>query len=429
MSMKLKKDKIAVIGLGYVGLPLAILAKKKGYDVIGIDRAVRVVKHINNRKCPYKEEDVTNSLKKFPISATRNIGKIQGAATIVICVPTPVGKNHKPDLEPVVSSFTSIGRYLQKGQLVILESTVNPGVMRKVAIPVLEKVSELKAGIDFYVAHCPERIDPGSRKWNVENLPRVVGSLDSVGLKKAVKFYESILSAPVKAMQSIEEAEAVKILENCFRDVNIAFINEFARSFDKLGIDISHVIDGASGKPFSFLPHYPGCGVGGHCIPVDPYYMIEHAKDNGFDHKLLKLAREINNNMPRYTVDWTIRGLKRNNINIKNAKVAVLGLAYKKNLSDIRESPAFEIIRLLKKTGMSVKTYDPHVPTKSSVGSLKKALHNTKAIIIATDHDEFVAITPKTLLDNDTLVLIDGRNCLNKEKFIRAGIYYKGVGR
>lgn len=427
--MHLSKGEIAVIGLGYVGLPLAILARKKGYKVVGIDRNIKVIKDINNDKCPFGDKDVENNLKKFHIQATEDIQTIKGVNTIIVCVPTPVEKNGKPNLEPIVSSFTSIGRYLEMGQLVVLESTVNPGVTKDIIIPILEKVSGLVAGKDFYIAHCPERIDPGSRKWNVENLPRVVGSLEKVGLQKAATFYSSILKAPVKLMQSIEEAEAVKILENCFRDVNIALINEFARSFAILGIDIVHVIEGASGKPFSFLAHYPSCGVGGHCIPVDPYYMIEYAKSGGFDHKLLRLARKINNDMPEYTVDLAIQGLKHNKINIKNAGVTILGLSYKKNIADIRESPSFKIISLLKKKGIAVKSYDPYVLDKSSALSLEDALYRTNAVIIAVDHHEFISLNPKILLDNNIFIMIDGKNCLNKEKFTSAGIYYKGVGR
>ena len=423
------KDKIIVVGLGYVGLPLAILAKKNKYNVIGIDRNTDRIAAINNKISPFKDDFVSKEIKKFPIEATVNFSVIKDASTIIICVPTPVDDNHKPDLEPVTSSCTDIAKYLEKNQLVILESTVNPGITREVILPILEKGSGLIAGKDFYVAHCPERINPGSKKWNAENITRVIGGLEKVSLKKAVKFYSSILKAPVKIMHSIEETEAVKILENCFRDVNIALVNEFAMSFDKLGIDIIHVLEGASTKPFSFLIHYPGCGVGGHCISVDPYYMIEHAASHGFNHQLISLAREINNNMPKYTVELVIQGLQSRGIEVKRSTVVVLGIAYKKNIADFRESPSFKIIHLLENLGVNVKTYDPYILDKSSDYSLDHALNGVDAVILATNHNEFVSLRAKTLLEKGISIVIDGRNCLNKEEFLKAGIYYKGIGR
>jgi nucleotide sugar dehydrogenase len=361
--------------------------------------------------------------------ATTDYKVVKTATKIIICVPTPIDENHQPDLEPVISSCQNIAKFLKKGQLVVLESTVNPGTMRETVIPILEKASGMVAGKDFYVAYCPERINPGSESWNVENIPRVVGSLESIGLDKATKFYQSILLAPVQQMQSMEEAEAVKIVENCFRDINIAFVNEFAMSFAKLGIDVLHVLAGAATKPFAFFPHYPGCGVGGHCIPVDPYYMIEYAQKNGFSHKLLSQARETNNNMPSYTVNLAVAGLKNFEIDVVGSKIAVLGLAYKKNIDDCRESPSFEMIKLLKALGANVTIYDPHVQSRSTVHSLEAALEGSNAVIIATDHDEFTNLTPESLAHNQIQILIDGRNCMNKEAFVQSGIYYKGIGR
>jgi UDP-N-acetyl-D-glucosamine dehydrogenase len=293
--MTRNKKSVAVVGLGYVGLPLALLAARKGYTTYGIDIDQNKIDKLAKRIPPYKDADVQRELKKSTMIATRDISKVQEVSTVVICVPTPVFSNHMPNLEPVQKACEGIAPYLHKDQLVILESTVNPGVCESIVIPILEEISGLKAGEDFYVAHCPERINPGDKKWNVENIPRVVGSLEEKGLKLAKDFYESILVSKVKKMKSLKEAEAVKIVENSFRDINIAFVNELARSFAKLGIDVVNVIDGASTKPFAFMAHYPGCGVGGHCIPVDPYYLIQYAKQNGFQHKFLELARRINN--------------------------------------------------------------------------------------------------------------------------------------
>mgnify|MGYP001563776941 CR=1 FL=1 len=419
---------ITVIGLGYVGLPLALLASKRGYNVFGIDLNKEKIDLINKRISPIKDRKISQQLKELKITATSDFSCVKNASIIIICVPTPVYENHMPDLRPIEGACKSIVPFLKKGHLVVLESTVNPGVSEEVIIPILEKESGLKCGRDFYLAHCPERINPGDAKWDVENIPRVVGSYDKKGLKMAVDFYSSIISAPIKPMNSLKEAEAVKVVENSFRDINIAFVNELAMSFSCLGIDIVNVIEGASTKPFSFMAHFPGCGVGGHCIPVDPYYLIEYAKKNDFDHDFLSLARKINNYMPQFTVEQTIKALNESNIFINNAKVAVLGLSYKANIDDCRESPSFEIIKHLQKAGANVVSFDPFVLQKSTVKSLKEAVKGVKAVVIATAHKDFKKLTPKFFLENGVKVIVDGRNCLDKQKFIKAGIIYKGIG-
>lgn len=287
----------------------------------------------------------------------------------------------------------------------------------------------MRAGVDFHIAHCPERINPGDKKWSVENIPRVVGSFDEVGLQKAIEFYQSIISAEIKPMASLKEAEAVKIVENAFRDINIAFVNELAMSFSRLSIDVVNVINGAATKPFAFMAHYPGAGVGGHCIPVDPYYLIDYAKQNGFNHEFLSLARRINNGMPKFTVELAVKGLEGAGIKIKDAKVAVLGLAYKPEIGDCRESPSFEIIKELEEHGVGVVSYDPFVLDKSTVKTLDEAVKNADAVILATCHNVFKELEPDYFISNGVKVIVDGRNCLPKEKFIEAGIIYKGVGR
>jgi UDP-N-acetyl-D-glucosamine dehydrogenase len=414
-KQKYKNKSVAVIGLGYVGWPLAELASRKGYKVIGIDideSRVRAIKE-----------------KESEIEATADFSKVKEVETIIICVPTPVFENHLPDLGPIQAACSAIAPHLKPGQLVILESTVNPGVSEDVVAPILERLSHLKVGKDFHLAHCPERINPGDNRWNVENIPRVLGSVDKVGLEKALEFYQSILTAEIRLMATIKEAEAVKVVENAFRDVNIAFVNELAKSFSLLGIDVVHVIEGASTKPFSFLPHYPGCGVGGHCIPVDPYYLIEHAKKNGFEHDFLSLARRINNQMPTFLADLVATTLTDQEISISGSKIAVLGLAYKPNIGDTRESPSFEIIRRLKMYGAEVVTYDPYVLAMSDVESLEEALTGAEAVVVATAHDLFRQMTPDYLVSYGVKVLVDGRNCLPKESFIEKGLTYKGVGR
>lgn len=420
---------IAVVGLGYVGLPLAILASLKGYKVIGIDRDIKKIELLKERKSPFFDEEISAFLKKSDLETSVDFSKIKQADIVIICVPTPVYADHTPNLEPVESACGSIAGLIKKGQLIILESTVNPGVSESVVLPILEKGSGLKAGRDFYLAHCPERINPGDKKWTVKNIPRVVGGLEKNSLQKAVSFYESIISAPIKPMGSLKEAESVKVVENSFRDINIAFVNELARSFSRLGIDVVNVINGASTKPFAFMAHYPGCGVGGHCIPVDPYYLIEYAKKNGFNHDFLSLARKINNGMPKFAVELLAKGLNEKKIAVNGTKVAVLGLAYKPEIGDCRESPTFGIINCLKDYGAKVFVFDPFVLDKSTVKNLDQALTGAKAVIVATAHKEFKKITPEYLRKKGIKVIIDGRNCLDKEKFIKAGIIYKGIGR
>lgn len=422
-------DKIvAVIGLGYVGLPLALLAGKK-YKVIGIDTNKTKLELIKKKKSPFVDEKVQSDLNKSTIEVTDDFTRVSNADIVVICVPTPVYENYMPNLEPVEGACRNIAPYLKTGSLVILESTVNPGVSEGVVLPILEKVSGKKGGKDFYLAHCPERINPGDPKWNVENIPRVVGSLEEKGLKIAVEFYSSVLIGNIKPMGSLKEAEACKVVENSFRDINIAFVNELAKSFNRLGIDVKNVIDGAATKPFAFMAHYPSCGVGGHCIPVDPYYLIEYAKKNGFYHEFLSVARRINNSMPVFTVDMVVDGLNEVEKAIKNSKVVVLGLAYKANIGDDRESPSFDIVKELSRRGAKTESYDPYVLTKSTLHTLKEALDFADVIVIATNHKEFSEIKPEQLEKHNIRVVVDGKNCLDKKKFQSSKIVYRGIGR
>ncbi len=428
--MKQKKTTIAVIGLGYVGLPLAILADKKGYRVIGVDIDQSKVKLLNQHLSPFGDKKLSRKISKSAIKATTDFSKVKTASIIIICVPTPVYENQMPDFKPLENACKSIAPFIKKGQLIIIESTVNPGVSENFILPILEKKSNLKGGEDFFLAHCPERINPGDENWRVDNIPRVIGSLENKGLDLALKFYKSIISGKIKPMNNLKETEAVKIVENAFRDINIAFVNELAMSFSRLGIDVTNVISGAATKPFSFMAHFPGCGVGGHCIPIDPYYLIEYAKKSDFNHDFLLLARKINNQMPKFTVEKVLEGLNEKGIAINGTKIAVLGLAYKANVDDCRETPSIKIIKYLKEYGAKVVTFDPFVLQKSSAKSLKQVINNAKAIVIATNHDLFIKeITSDLLLENEVYIVIDGRNCLDKEKFLKAGIIYKGIGR
>jgi len=424
----MKKQTVAVIGLGYVGLPLAVRTQECGYNVIGIELDAKKVELINKQKSPIEEKYLYENLPKFPIKATSDTKEIKKADIILICVPTPVDKYYNPNLAPVKGACEMAASNLKKGALIVLESTVNPGVSEEVVRPIFEEHG-FKIGSDVFIAHCPERINPGDPKWNVTNIPRVVGAFTKKGLKKAIKFYESIIDGEIRSMKHIREAEACKVVENSFRDINIAFVNELAKSFDALDIDVKDVIDGASTKPFAFMPHYPSCGIGGHCIPVDPYYLIERAKRAGFDHKFLRTSRTINNSMPDYTVELLQDKLNLAKMPLNGTNVGILGIAYKANVDDDRESPYYEIVTALQKHGAKVHSFDPHIKEKSSVKTLTTLLKKSDAIILVTNHKEFDKLNGKLLKENNIKVIIDGKNVLDKKDIEKNKVIYKGIGR
>ena len=423
---------ITVVGLGYVGLPLACLCAGKGYNVFGFEIDRHKIDSVNNGLSPIEDEYLIDKLKnlKGKIKATSNPAEcIANSDIVIVCVPTPVDRKYIPDLTALMESTSAISKHIRKGALLVIESTIYPGTVEEIVVPILEKQKFNIQKNDIYVAHCPERIDPGNKKWIVETLPRVIGGVTKEATKKAAEFYRSVINAEILELSGVKAAEATKIMENTFRDINIAFVNEMAQSFDRAGIDILEVIKGASTKPFAFMPHYPGAGVGGHCISVDPYYLIEKAKQLGFNHRFLILAREINNHMPHYAVELLENELGKIKKVIKSAKVGVLGLAYKANVDDIRESPAHEVLNLLKTKGADVHVYDPHVKTGSNVIDLDELLNKSDYIILVTDHKEFREMDLEKLRKNKIRVFIDGRNCLDKEKIKSIGILYHGIGR
>ncbi|MFH1450623.1 MAG: nucleotide sugar dehydrogenase [archaeon] len=405
-------SKVCVLGLGYVGLPLASLCSRKGHEVFGVDTDSEKIEKINSINV-----ELSGKVSTSP-------DKIRGSEIIIICVPTPVNEDKTPDLKPLKSATKTISENLQEGQLVIVESTIFPGTTEEILKPILEE-SGLKAGTDFFLAHCPERIDPGNEKYNVENLPRVLGAFSKAGEEKARQFYESILDANVTVLSSLKAAEAVKVVENTFRDINIAYVNELAKSFDKAGIDLMEVIKGASTKPFGFMPHYPGCGVGGHCIPVDPYYLIDKARQNGFTHSFLSMARDINRSMPDYTVSL----LEEMIGSLESAKVGVLGISYKGNVDDVRGSPGLKIKKILESKGAKVGIYDPFVLAQSTAASVDQLLNESDYVILATPHDEFLTLGADQLKSKSIKAIIDGRNCLDKNSIQNSGVTYKGIGR
>lgn len=426
MNQKLKK--VAVIGLGYVGLPTYVALKKTGkYDVVGYTRTTKRVNQINKGNSPIEDSDVSAFLKNNKAKVTNDQKNFKNTDYFIICVPTPVKTDYMPDYEPVISASEMIAPFITKNTHFILESTVNPGTCEEIIKPVLEKISGLTAGIDFNIAHCPERVNPGDKKWNIYNISRNIGSINNKWNKKAANFYRSFLpGAKINEVSCLKVAEATKIVENAFRDINIAYVNELAKSFDVLGIDLIETLNAAANKPFAFMKHSPGCGVGGHCIAVDPYYLIRRASLEGFDHQFLKIAREVNNSMPEYTVERLILALNEIGLPLKGTPVTLLGLSYKPDIADLRESPALKIKQRLEELGAVLTAYDPYIHKNIT---LKKAISKSKAVVLATAHKQFIDQLPKLLPKTKIKVLIDARNSLPTDKIKKINIIYKGIGR
>ncbi len=459
------KKKIAVIGLGYVGLPLAALCAKSDYYVAGFDTNTKIIDLLKEGKSHIRDESVESLLqeahKSGNLNPTSSHEDIEQCSIYIICVPTPVDHNQEPDTTPLEAAIDIVGPYLENGDLVVIESTVFPGTCEQLLIPALENKSNMKAGIDFHVAHCPERVNPGDPFWTSENIPRVVGATSDVGVNAAAEFYASILGGKifdvrgirhglrlkfsedkgelkvsqvtlgsVTKMRSIRDAEAVKVMENTVRDVNIAFVNELAKISDVLGLDVVDIIDGMSTKPFGKGPFYPGIGVGGHCIAVDPEWLKAASKQAGYMPEIIDLARRTNNGMPEYTVSILQDLLNERGYPLKETPIAVLGVAYKKNVNDLRESPFYNIKKLLESKGASLRVFDSWVADSNTVDSVYAAINGAKAILIVTEHDDMIAELKKIDMDaSDIEVIIDGRNCLNIEMISSTNILYRGIGR
>jgi len=313
MNKSKKIKKVAVIGLGYVGLPATVaISKTNLYEVIGFDVDKNKINKIKSGINPVEDKDVSLYLRDNKLNVSSLEEKLADNDVFIICVPTPVDEDYEPNYSIVEKAVALVSKYVKKGNHIVLESTVNPGTCEERLIPIIEKISGLKVGKDINLAHCPERINPGDPRWTVYNINRNIGSINKKFNKEIADFYRSfVIDAKVNEVNCLKVAEATKIVENTFRDINIAYVNELAMSFDAMGIDLKETIEAASNKPFAFMPHWPGCGVGGHCIAVDPYYLIKRAALSGFDHRFLKIAREINNGMPQYTVDKLIKEMEK----------------------------------------------------------------------------------------------------------------------
>ena len=422
-KMNNRQGVVAVIGLGYVGLPLVMGYISAGYSVLGVDIDESKIRALLNRESyighiPAAKIDQIVSSGRF--EATIDFSRLQLADAILICVPTPLDHHREPDLSFVEATARSIAPHIRQGQLIVLESTTYPGTTREILQPILEQGSGLKAGEDFFVAYSPEREDPANSEFETSTIPKVVGAAGEDGLEMAANLYEPLVNEVVR-VSSPETAEAVKLTENIFRAVNIALVNELKLIYGEMDIDVWEVIDAAASKPFGFMPFYPGPGLGGHCIPVDPFYLTWKAREFGRHTRFIELAGEINQDMPKHVIYKLAEALsQRKKMALNGAQILVVGVAYKKNVDDIRESPSLDLMEMLEQQGADCKYFDPFVPTirptrkhpvLTGMKSIEWCAENLlafDAVLIATDHD---GIDWDLLVEHAPLI-VDTRNVL-----------------
>ncbi len=412
-------DKIAIIGLGYVGLPLAVEFAKAGFKVIGIDVNKKRVDAINSG-FSYIEDVLQDVLRSVVsdglLSTTTDYASVGDCKSIIICVPTPLKKTRDPDISYIIDASQSISNHIKRGTLIVLESTTYPGTTCEILLPIFEKRG-YRVGQDFFLAFSPERVDPGNRLYNIANTPKVVGGVTEESTKRAKELYSKIVNKVV-TVDSATTAEMVKLLENTFRIVNIGLINEIALLCDRMGIDVWEVIKGASSKPFGFMPFYPGPGIGGHCIPIDPLYLSWKAKDFNFTLRFIELADEINRRMPEHVVSLIIRALNSVKKSLKGSNVLLIGVAYKKDVSDIRESPALDVLDHLIRWEAEISYFDPFVPQFEFLNKTYRSVELTRERL--TDSDVCVIITDHTKIDWDFIyensnLIVDTRGVYKKK--------------
>jgi UDP-N-acetyl-D-glucosamine dehydrogenase len=430
LQQKIEKRRasVGILGLGYVGLPLSVEFAKTGFKVMGIDQSKERVAAVNAGTSDV--EDVTDAtvadlVAAKKLKATTNYAAIQKLDVVVICVPTPLGKTKDPDVSFILAAVQGIKKHLHPKQLIILESTTYPGTTEELILPILEETG-LKVGRDFYLAFSPERIDPGNKTYGVKNTPKVVGGITAKCTQMAELFYKQTISRVI-SVSSTRSAEMVKLLENTFRSVNIGLVNEVALMCDRLGIDVWEVIDAAATKPFGYMPFYPGPGLGGHCIPIDPHYLSWKLKALNYWARFIELAGDINANMPTYVVRKINDALNRDRKSIKGSQILILGVAYKRDISDVRESPALDVIKLLQERGAQVRYNDPHVAKLSldkcelfSAALTSKEVKAADCVVILADHSDY---DYQWIVDHAHSV-VDTRNATkgvsgNKKKIIK----------
>lgn len=395
-----KKSIIGIVGLGYVGLPLSLRFAEVGFSVLGFDIDPIKVEKLNRGDSYIQHIGVDRVFKCWEegkLKATTDFSRASEVDVLILCVPTPLGKHQEPDLSFVTNTLNSLISYLRAGQIISLESTTYPGTTEEELRPLIENKG-LNIGQDFFLVYSPEREDPGNRKYSTKTIPKIVGGTTENCLEVGTSLYQSIVDQVI-SVSSTKVAEMVKILENIYRSVNIGLVNELKIVADSMGIDIWEVIDAAATKPFGFMPFYPGPGLGGHCIPIDPFYLTWKAKEYGINTRFIELAGEINTNMPYWVVSKIMNALNDRNKHLRNSKVLILGVAYKKNIDDVRESPSVELIQKLMEKGALVYYSDPYIPTiplmrkyNLSLNSIDlniETISQMDCVVIATDHDAF----------------------------------------
>lgn len=393
-----KSARLGIIGMGYVGLPLALEFCKAGFDVTGIDLDKKKIDSINRGKSYIEDAtdaDIGSAVSQGRLHATTDFSVLQELDAVSICVPTPLRKTKDPDISYIISATQQIAKYLHKGQLIVLESTTYPGTTEEIILPELESKG-LKAGVDFFLAFSPERIDPVNTHFNTKNTPKIIGGVTAKCTESAAALYSKAVDKVI-TVSTTRAAEMVKLLENTFRAVNIGLVNEIAIICNKLGMDVWEIIDAAATKPFGFMPFYPGPGLGGHCIPVDPHYLSWKLKMFNYNARFIELASEVNTNMPYFVVSKVFDALNVQKKSINGSKILILGVAYKKDVGDVRESPALDVIRLLKGKGGLISYNDPHIShlheesmdISSTDLSDYSALSNYDCTVIVTNHTSY----------------------------------------
>lgn len=418
-KIKDHKVKVGVVGLGYVGLPLAVEFTNNGFSVTGIDVLQEKVDLINNGKNYIKDvndEELAKAVEQGLLRATTDFSVISELDAVSICVPTPLRKTKDPDVSFIISALDEMSKYMHSDMLIVLESTTYPGTTREIMLPKLEE-SGLKVGKDFYLAFSPERVDPGNIVYQTKNTPKVIGGITKKCTEIAKALYEQIIDTIVP-VYSTESAEMVKLLENTFRSINIGLANEMALMCDKLGVDVWEIIDAAATKPFGFMKFYPGPGLGGHCIPIDPFYLSWKMKALNYNARFIELAGEINSAMPEYVVELVGEGLNRQKKSINGSKILILGVAYKKDIDDVRESPALDIMKILERKGALIDYHDPYVPVIDWNGQLMRSISislelvsSVDAVIIVTNHSSF----DYGMIQKSAKLVVDTRNAIKGE--------------
>ncbi len=410
---------VAVLGLGYVGLPFAVVFAEAGFKVIGIDPIADKVARIQRGESyvlDVPEAKVKRLVGEGRLQATTDFAALDKVDAVAICVPTPLRKNGDPDLSFIGSATEALAQHMHAGLVIVLESSTYPGTTRELMLPRLEEASGLKVGQDFFLAFSPERVDPGRKDWTTINTPKVVGGITPACLEASMAWYSQALQQVVP-VSSTEVAEMAKLLENTFRMINIGLVNEMAIMCDRLGVDVWEVIEAAATKPFGFMKFTPGPGLGGHCIPIDPLYLSWKLRALNYNARFIELANEVNTNMPRFAVDKVQNALNNRTKSVKDSRVLVLGVAYKPDIDDLRESPALDVLGLLRNKGAVVNYHDPYIAhldhdgwQMDSVPDLMKAVETADCVVIVTNHSayDYPAILAKASL------LVDTRNALGK---------------